>query len=208
LALAAKTEIIDAVLLANFAASVAVSKVGTAPVFAEELLERLEDKGHISQKIRSRRELKNIVDKLKTSGKKIVFTNGCFDILHQGHIRYLKAAKDKGDVLVVGLNSDSSVKKIKGNGRPYNTELERAEILAALECVDYVTIFNEDTPVTLLETLRPDIHIKGGDYRAGDLPESAAVKKFGGKIMIIPLIKGKSTTGLVDKIKKANYARK
>ncbi|MFA4858118.1 MAG: D-glycero-beta-D-manno-heptose 1-phosphate adenylyltransferase, partial [Candidatus Margulisiibacteriota bacterium] len=202
LGLSAQAEIVDAVLLANFAASVAVSKVGTAPVLAEELLERLEDKGHISQKIRNRRELKNIVDKLKNAGKKVVFTNGCFDILHQGHVRYLKAAKSQGDILVVGLNSDFSVKKIKGNGRPYTPELERAEILAALECVDYVTIFNEATPIPLLELLQPDLHVKGGDYKAGNLPEAKVVKKFGGKVVIIPFIKGKSTTGLIDKIRK------
>lgn len=202
LALSAKIDILDAVILANFAASVAVSKIGTTPVAYEELEERLEDKSHISQKIRNRRELKVVIEKEKKLGKKIVFTNGCFDVLHLGHIRYLKEAKKHGDILVIGLNSDTSVKKLKGKNRPYTPELERAEILAALECVDYITVFSENTPVELISLLKPDVHVKGGDYQKKDLPEAKVVKKYGGKVVIVREIKGKSTTKLIEKVRK------
>jgi D-beta-D-heptose 7-phosphate kinase/D-beta-D-heptose 1-phosphate adenosyltransferase len=206
LALASQLDIFDAMLLANFAASVAVSKIGTAPVYAEELYARLEDSGHINQKIKSRHAIAQLVTKLKADGKKVVFTNGCFDLLHLGHVRYLKAARALGDILVVGLNSNASVKKIKGSTRPLTGELERAEILAALACVDYVTIFNETTPIALLKALRPNVHVKGGDYKAGSLPEAKAIKSFGGKIVIIPFIKGRSTTNFINRIKRGKSA--
>jgi D-beta-D-heptose 7-phosphate kinase/D-beta-D-heptose 1-phosphate adenosyltransferase len=200
LGLAAKAEMIEAATIANFAASVAISKVGTAPVFASELELRLEERYHPAAKIKSRSELKNLIPKLKTEGKTLVFTNGCFDILHLGHIRYLKEAKKLGDVLVVGLNSDSSVRKIKGAPRPYVGEEERAEILAALECIDYITIFEEPTPKELIAAIKPDIHVKGGDYRVEQLVEAETVKAHGGRVVVVSQTKGKSTSSLIEKI--------
>jgi rfaE bifunctional protein nucleotidyltransferase chain/domain len=151
-------------------------------------------------KIKRRSILKNTVEELKAAGKTVVFTNGCFDILHLGHVRYLQDAKALGDCLIVAVNTDDSVKRLKGDSRPLVPEFERAELVAALQCVDYVTLFDEDTPTEIIEYLQPDIHVKGGDYQADDLPESQAVKSYGGKIVIIPLTEGKSTTNLIQRI--------
>jgi len=133
---------------------------------------------------------------------KIVFTNGCFDIIHTGHVEYLFKAKGLGDLLVIGLNSDFSVKKIKGNKRPINSQQDRAYILNALECVDYIIIFNEKTPANLILSIKPAIHVKGGDYKEEDLPEAGLVRSYGGEVIIIPYKKGYSTTELIEKIKK------
>lgn len=135
----------------------------------------------------------------KQAGERVVFTNGCFDILHVGHVQTLSRARAEGDRLVVGVNSDASVKRLKGPTRPINMEADRAVMLAALKCVDAVTIFSEDTPVELLEVLRPDVHVKGGDYRAEDLPETAVVERHGGKVVLIDLVPGRSTTAVIAK---------
>lgn len=140
---------------------------------------------------------------LRKEGKKIVFTNGCFDLLHVGHIRYLREAKKLGDVLVIGLNSDSSVKKIKGAGRPIQNEKDRAEILSALEMVDYVVIFGEQTPEKLILKLKPDIQAKGGDYKLENIPEKRALESCGGKLKILTLVDCESTTDLIEKIRKS-----
>lgn len=152
------------------------------------------------QKILTRSELATQSAAWRAAGKKIVFTNGCYDILHAGHVQLLQAAKTYGDVLVLGLNSDASVRRLKGESRPINSEQARAFVLAALECVDAVTVFEEDTPVETIEVLRPDIHVKGGDYTPGDLPEAAAVRAGGGEIKIVPLLDGFSTTGTLAKL--------
>jgi glycerol-3-phosphate cytidylyltransferase len=154
------------------------------------------------KKIISAEEIENLIANLRKPGKKIVFTNGCFDILHVGHIRYLKEAKSFGDILIVGLNSDSSVKKLKGPSRPINGENDRAEVLASLESVDYITIFNDDTPSETIEKVKPDIHAKGGDYLPEDLPERNVVEKYGGKVKIIKFHDGFSTTGIINKMNK------
>ena len=136
----------------------------------------------------------------QTEGEIVVWTNGCFDLLHVGHIRNLQAARQLGDLLVVGLNSDDSVRRIKGPARPIVPERERAEMLAALACVDYVVIFNESTPETSLARLKPDIHCKGADYAPPNgkpIPEAPLVESYGGRIAFIPLIQGTSTTDLV-----------
>lgn len=146
-------------------------------------------------------ELARIVERFQAEGKKIVFTNGCFDLLHIGHVRYLREAKELGDVLVVGLNSDSSVRKIKGDGRPLVPEAERAEVLSALEFVDLVIIFEEETPMDLLERIKPDWHVKGGDYKAGDLPEKGVVEAYGGRIKTLALVKNRSTSNLIERIR-------
>ncbi len=152
------------------------------------------------QKIINAEEVKNIVKNLKKQNKKIVTTNGVFDILHIGHIRYLKEAKKLGDVLIVAINSDSSTKHIKGPKRPLNKEKDRAEALASLECIDYVIIFNEKDPVKILEKIKPDIHVKGGDYKVNQIIEKGIVEKNNGKIILIPEIKGYSTTDLIKKV--------
>ena len=151
-------------------------------------------------KIKSIGELKSLVEALKKQNKKIVTTNGVFDILHIGHIRCLKEAKKLGDVLIVAVNSDSSVKKIKDPKRPLNSENDRAEAIAALECVDYATIFNEESPIKFLEGIKPNIHVKGGDYKIDQIIEKNVVEKSNGRIILIPEVKGYSTTDLIKKI--------
>ncbi|MCE5200518.1 MAG: D-glycero-beta-D-manno-heptose 1-phosphate adenylyltransferase [Armatimonadota bacterium] len=156
-------------------------------------------------KVQTRSDLQKIVEEAKGQGKTVVFTNGCFDILHIGHVRYLQDARALGDMLVVGVNSDSSVSRLKGPERPVVPEDERMEILAALECVSYVTLFNEDTPVELITAIKPNIHTKGGDYNPDDLPEADTVRAVGGRIELIPLNKtethGRSTTRLIEKLR-------
>lgn len=151
-------------------------------------------------KIYFREELKKEIDRLRKKGKKIVFTNGCFDILHVGHIRYLEEAKKQGDVLVLGLNSDDSVRSLKSKKRPLTPENERADIVAALESVDYVTIFPELTPLELIEYLKPEVIVKGGDWKEEQVVGRKLVEKWGGRVMIIPEIKGSSTTNIIEKI--------
>jgi rfaE bifunctional protein nucleotidyltransferase chain/domain len=138
--------------------------------------------------------------KLRRRGKKVVFTNGCFDIIHAGHVRYLKKARSLGDVLVVGLNSDSSIRAIKGLLRPIVPEKERAEVLSALSCVDYIIIFNEATPIRLITALKPDVLAKGADWASSAIVGADVVKAAGGRVARIPLVKGKSTTNVIKKI--------
>lgn len=145
---------------------------------------------------------KELIEKLKIQNKKVVFTNGCFDILHVGHLRYLAEAKRQGDILIVGVNSDGSVKRLKGEDRPINGEADRAEMLCGLKSVDYAVIFKEDTPEKLIEELKPSIHVKGGDYTKEDLPETKIVESYGGEVRILSFVEGKSTTNIVKKIKK------
>jgi len=151
-------------------------------------------------KIYSREKLKKEIDHLRKEGKKIVFTNGCFDILHVGHTRYLEEAKKQGDVLVLGLNSDDSVRSLKGKERPLTPENERADIVAALESVDYVTIFPELTPLELIDYLKPNVLVKGGDWKEDQVVGRKSVEKWGGRVIIIPEIKGSSTTNIIEKI--------
>jgi glycerol-3-phosphate cytidylyltransferase len=146
-----------------------------------------------------------ISDFLKSNSiKPIVFTNGCFDIIHPGHIDYLIRARELGNFLWIGLNSDSSVKKLKGKNRPINPELHRAMVLASFYFVNAVTIFEEDTPIPLLEIIKPNIHTKGGDYKKETLPEYKTIIEFGGEVKILPFIEGESTTNIINKIK--NYS--
>ena len=152
-------------------------------------------------KILSHKELKATLEKLKQDGKKIVFTNGCFDILHVGHTRYLHEARKLGDILVLALNSDSSVRSIKGDPRPFIPQDERAYV-ASLEAVDYVTLFDDDTPRVLIEYLKPDVLVKGGDWAEEDIVGREEVRTWGGTVAIIPEIQGKSTTNILEKIKR------
>ncbi len=151
-------------------------------------------------KIKTQDELIPILKDLKKNSRRIVFTNGCFDILHVGHIRYLKEAKGYGDMLIVAVNSDSSVKSIKGDKRPIVSQSERAEVVAALEMVDYVTMFDEDTPYNIIKKLQPDVLIKGGDWAIDKIVGRDIVEARGGKVIAIPFIEGASTTGIVERI--------
>lgn len=150
--------------------------------------------------ILDRNALVEIVLKHRNEGKKIVTTNGCFDLLHVGHVRYIFEASRFGDIMIVAINSDDSVKRLKGDSRPIVSELDRAEMIASLGCVDYVTIFDEDTPIPLLERIRPDIHVKGGNYRLEQLLERETVERCGGKVIVGIEVKGKSTTDIINSI--------
>jgi glycerol-3-phosphate cytidylyltransferase len=138
----------------------------------------------------------------KERKSKVVFTNGCFDLIHLGHVRYLKEAKNLGDILVVGVNSDESVRRLKGEGRPILPQEARAEIVSSFFFVDYVVIFGEETPEKLISLLKPDIHVKGGDYKEKEIPERRIVESYGGKVVLVDLIEGYSTTSIIEKIKK------
>lgn len=151
--------------------------------------------------IRSRGKLASTLEKARSEGLKVVFTNGCFDLIHPGHVRYLERASRLGDILVLALNSDDSVRRIKGPGRPVLAQDERAEIVAALHCVDYVTIFDEDTPQSVIEELRPDVLVKGGDWSKDEIVGRDFVEHIGGKVMVIGFEKGYSTTGIIERIR-------
>ncbi|HOJ51091.1 MAG TPA: D-glycero-beta-D-manno-heptose 1-phosphate adenylyltransferase [Syntrophales bacterium] len=151
-------------------------------------------------KILTREALLTVVKALREEGKKIVFTNGCFDLIHVGHVRYLRAAKELGDVLIVGLNSDDSVRRLKGPHRPISCQEDRAEILAALEFVDYITVFDEDTPYNLIAIIVPDVLVKGGDWDQEKIVGRDIVESRGGKVTTIPFTEGKSTTNLIKRI--------
>jgi len=154
--------------------------------------------------------LKKISDVYKTldeifsvvEGHKIVFTNGCFDVIHEGHIRLFEFAKSLGDCLVVGINSDSSVRALKGDSRPINNQEQRASIVASIRFVDYCFIFDDYTPIPSIKKLRPSIHVKGGDYKLEELPETEVIRQYGGEIVIFPFYKDFSTTSILDKIKR------
>jgi rfaE bifunctional protein nucleotidyltransferase chain/domain len=141
------------------------------------------------------------VRRIQRGGGKVVFTNGCFDVLHVGHVRYLQAARALGDALVVGVNADASVRRLKGPGRPLTPQRERAEILAALGCVDFTTIFGADTPLRLIEAVRPDVLVKGGDWPVERIVGREAVEAAGGVVRAIPFVKGRSTTALIGRIR-------
>ena len=156
----------------------------------------------MNNKIKNISELDSIIQNYREANKKIVFTNGCFDLLHVGHIRYLYKAKEFGSILVVALNSDKSVQNLKGDNRPIISEEKRAELLAALEMIDYITIFDDLTCKNILKLLKPDIYVKGGDYTRETLPEWPVVAEYGGQVKLVKEIKGQSTTSLINKINK------
>ncbi|WP_297574180.1 D-glycero-beta-D-manno-heptose-7-phosphate kinase [uncultured Campylobacter sp.] len=195
-ALSNKMDIVSALSLANKAAAVVVGKVGSATASLDEIekYSKSSSSTNLEEKIKSLDEICQI---LKNSDKKIVFTNGCFDILHAGHIKYLNKAKKLGDILIVGLNSDSSVKRLKGKTRPINSQNSRALLLSALEFVDFVVIFDEDTPLNLIEKIRPDILVKGADYAGKEVVGSNIAKE----VVLVDFEDGFSTTNIINKIK-------
>jgi D-beta-D-heptose 7-phosphate kinase/D-beta-D-heptose 1-phosphate adenosyltransferase len=198
LALAAGATPGAAAELASAAAAVVVDKDATATCSRQEVA------AHISGKdkwIRETAAMREAVERERRHGRRIVFTNGCFDIVHSGHVGCLNQAKALGDVLIVGVNSDASVRELKGPGRPINPLEERVKILSALSCVDYVTHFDADTPVWLIELLAPDIYVKGGDYRVQDLPEAPVVERLGGQVRILPYTEDRSTTAIIERVR-------
>lgn len=198
-AAAGKLPLADAVYLANRAAGIVVAKVGTYPVHRDELLKDLltEDrKQGRGYRTLSWQEISSLAATWKACGEKIVFTNGCFDIIHVGHVSYLEKAARLGKHLIVGLNTDASVRRLKGETRPLVHELDRARVLSALACVDAVVLFDQDTPTELIEKIRPDILVKGGDYK----PEEVAGREYAREVQIIDFEEGYSTTGVVEKI--------
>jgi D-beta-D-heptose 7-phosphate kinase / D-beta-D-heptose 1-phosphate adenosyltransferase len=199
LAISRGVEIETAVKLANLAAGIVVGKVGTAPVNREELLTGLMPEIELrpEEKVLKLDQLKFRISAWRSAGQSIVFTNGCFDLLHIGHITLLQDARREGDRLVVGINSDESVRSLKGPARPIVAELERARILAALSAVDAVVIFDEPTPLQLIETLRPDVIVKGGDYSEATVVGAREVRSWNGRVKIVPTVEGFSTTKLI-----------
>jgi D-beta-D-heptose 7-phosphate kinase/D-beta-D-heptose 1-phosphate adenosyltransferase len=191
----------DAAVIGNSAAGIAVEKPGVVTVPREELEKDLMGGGGPS-KLRTLDQLMVLVEQIRQRGKTVVWTNGCFDLLHVGHITYLLKAAQEGDVLVVGLNSDASVRSNKGPERPVNNERHRAEVLSALECVDYVTIFDEPSPMAIIQRLQPSVYAKGGDYTLDTInqDERKIVEGYGGRIAIIPGVEGQSTTNILKKI--------
>ena len=192
----------EAFHLANIAAGVVVGKVGTVPIAQEELLQALltQESAAQADKICDLPSLKARVLNWRKHGERIVFTNGCFDLLHAGHVTYLEAARKTGDRLVLGLNTDRSVRALKGPTRPVIHELDRARVLAALEAVDAVILFDDDTPLALIEAIHPDVLVKGSDYSENEVVGGAEVKSWGGRIALIPIVPGRSTSGIIEKL--------
>lgn len=192
----------DALQLANIAAGIVVGKVGTVPVSQSELLKALvsEDGQSQADKICDQQQLLELVSHWKASNQKIVFTNGCFDLLHAGHVTYLEAAKKTGDKLILGLNTDRSVSALKGPTRPVVHEGDRARVLAALASVDAVILFDEDTPLRLIDAIRPDVIVKGDDYTEAQVVGGKEVKSWGGSVKLIPLVQGRSTSNIIKKL--------
>lgn len=199
--LAASLTLKQAAIVANIAAGIVVAKVGTSTVSCQEILHNLSEGGlPEEQKIQQVVPLNDILKHAHAHGKKVVFTNGCFDLLHAGHVSYLQRARELGDLLVLGLNSDASVQRLKGPTRPLVQQDDRAQVMAALACVDYVVIFDEDTPLELIETLHPDILVKGGDYTPETVVGREQVESWGGRVELISFVEGRSTSKIVDQI--------
>lgn len=199
--LAQSFDLIEILKMANIAAGIQVSKTGTSPVSLHEVQEELHKRIR-KQTDRKIIPLEAVAEYRMGIRGSLVFTNGCFDILHIGHIDYLRKASQLGSKLMVGINSDASVKRLKGASRPINNERQRSEVIAALEFVDYVVIFEEDTPYRLIKAVIPDILVKGGDYMIEDIVGRDIVVQNGGKVVTIPLVEGISTTGMIKKIEK------
>jgi D-beta-D-heptose 7-phosphate kinase/D-beta-D-heptose 1-phosphate adenosyltransferase len=191
----------QALEFANFAAGMEVERIGAQPIARREMLRRLAAEAGITpEKVLPLDELKSLLDEHRRRGDRIVFTNGCFDLIHAGHVKFLQFARSQGDVLVVGLNSDGSVRALKGAPRPILPERERAAILAAFEPVDCVIIFDEDTPAALINEVQPDILVKGEDWREKGVVGSDTVQARGGKVVLAPLVPDLSTSSIVQRI--------
>jgi len=202
-AVAAGATLTDACYVANIAAGIVVGKHKTAAATPGEIMNYAFGPS-ASEKIVETETVKERVAELKNAGKKVVFTNGCFDLLHIGHITYLNEARELGDILVVGLNTDRSVRKLKGENRPIIPEMERSHVLAALECVDYVVLFDEEKPLNLIKAVRPDVLVKGADYTKEQVVGHEIVESYGGTVSLIPVINNASTTTIIKRIKETS----
>jgi D-beta-D-heptose 7-phosphate kinase/D-beta-D-heptose 1-phosphate adenosyltransferase len=195
---------VAAVWLANIAGGLEVEKIGVATVTRDEILRDLLRAGQVPgngmEKVVSREELRHELESRRRLGMRIAFTNGCFDVLHAGHVLYLQEARAQADLLVVGLNSDTGVRALKGKNRPIHPELARAQVLSGLKAVDYVTIFEEPTPLALIQALRPDVLVKGADYKKNEVVGAELVESYGGRVYLAPLNEGFSTTGLLQRL--------
>jgi D-beta-D-heptose 7-phosphate kinase/D-beta-D-heptose 1-phosphate adenosyltransferase len=181
--------------VANVAAGIKVGQVGAVPVALSEIIAALHEH---EGKILGRGQLAELRQRLAQAGERLVFTNGCFDVLHIGHLRLLERSRQLGDRLLVAVNSDDSVRRLKGPSRPLNREADRAAMLAALDCVDFVTVFEEDTPKEAILKCRPDVLVKGGDYTLDTVVGAAEVQGWGGQVELIPLVAGQSSTRLIE----------
>ena len=201
-ALACDLNIDEAIEFSNFAAGVVVGKIGSATATLNEIIEYESslNKSFSEEHIKTLNEIIVLCTELKARGKRVVFTNGCFDLLHAGHVKYLETAKSFGDVLIIGLNSDRSVTALKGEGRPINAQMDRAYILAALEVVDYVVIFDEDTPYKLIKAIKPHTLVKGGDYEGKEV----IGQDIADELKLVEFLDGKSSTQTIEKIQKGN----
>jgi D-beta-D-heptose 7-phosphate kinase/D-beta-D-heptose 1-phosphate adenosyltransferase len=189
--------------IASAAAAVVVAKDGTACCTSDELLDQALVPGKVARDLN---RLRSKVTALHQQGRRIVMTGGCFDILHRGHITYLNRAKTLGDVLVVAVNSDASIRRLKGPERPINSAEDRVQVLAALSCIDHLVVFDDDTPMRVIGAVAPDVFVKGGDYSRESLPEAGLVEQLGGRIEILPLVEDRSTTAVIKRIKAADAA--
>ena len=203
LALAQGKSIEQACHFANIAAGIVVGKIGTATATLDEI-RRFDRPRHRDTKLKSRSEMAETVRRLRAQGHRICFTNGCFDLLHAGHVSYLETAREMGDVLIVGLNSDASVRRIKESGRPIHNQQDRAIVLAALAPVDYVVLFDEETPYDLISAIEPDVLVKGGDYEADDVVGADVVRRRGGSVQIVEFVEGLSSSKTIARILEGN----
>jgi D-beta-D-heptose 7-phosphate kinase/D-beta-D-heptose 1-phosphate adenosyltransferase len=193
---------LDTAHLANLAAGVVIGKVGTTPITKKDLLRAIEGEAALEQaaKIRGSTEARAQVRRWQANRERVVFTNGCFDLLHVGHVTYLERARRYGHRLVVGVNTDASVRRLKGSERPLISQDDRARVLAALAAVDAVVLFDQDTPLALIEELRPDVLAKGADYREDQVVGAGEVKSWGGRVVLVPLVENRSTTGIIERM--------
>jgi D-beta-D-heptose 7-phosphate kinase/D-beta-D-heptose 1-phosphate adenosyltransferase len=195
---------VEAVSLANVAGGLEVEKFGSVPIKPEEIIQELlsEVREHLGKE-RTLEQLLPELQRHRATGKRIVFTNGCFDVMHLGHAKYFQFAKQQGDLLVVGVNTDQSIRKLKGEKRPVTPEADRVGLLEEMQSIDYLVRFNEDTPMRLIEAIRPDVLVKGADYRKEQVVGWELVESYGGRIALAPLIDGRSTSAVIQKILEA-----
>lgn len=203
-ALACGAELHEAAAMANVAGGLEVEKFGCVPVTREEMIgEILLQSGARQGKVRELAQLLPELARRRSRGESVAFTNGCFELMHRGHVEYLQAARGEGDLLVVGLNGDASARRqYKGKGRPFVPQEDRAAVLAGLACVDYVVLFDEDTPAKLIESIAPDVLVKGADWKSKDVVGREFVESRGGRVEFVPLVEGRSTTGLIERIRR------
>ena len=207
LALSTAADVPVAAELAQLTAATTVGGAGTCVCERQALLEAVERENRPGGRVVAADALAGIIDRHRRYGARVVFTNGCFDVLHRGHVGYLEQAAQLGDVLVVGVNSDASVRRLKGPERPVNQADDRTAVLAGLSCVDYVAVFDEDSPTALIEAVRPDVYVKGGDYRPDLVPEAALVRRLGGEVRTLDYIPDRSTSAIIERIRSRRVPR-